>query len=116
MHVAASNPAYIDIAAVPTETLDKERAILIEQTKAEKKPPEIIAERWWKAGCANTLRKRLPISGIAALGHSRHLRRFSCDGLGPISKTRRIHLTRSATDLAFGQTVMGPRPCRSFLL
>ena len=44
MHVAASNPAYIDIAAVPTETLDKERAILIEQTKAEKKPPEIIAK------------------------------------------------------------------------
>jgi elongation factor Ts len=44
MHVAASNPAYIDIAAVPAETLDKERAILIEQTKAEKKPPEIIAK------------------------------------------------------------------------
>jgi elongation factor Ts len=44
MHVAASNPAYIDIADVPAETLDKERAILIEQTKAEKKPPEIIAK------------------------------------------------------------------------
>ncbi|HMD27239.1 MAG TPA: translation elongation factor Ts [Steroidobacteraceae bacterium] len=44
MHVAASNPAYIDIADVPAETLDKERATLIEQTKAEKKPPEIIAK------------------------------------------------------------------------
>jgi elongation factor Ts len=44
MHVAASNPAYIDVAAVPAETLDKERALLIEQTKAEKKPPEIIAK------------------------------------------------------------------------
>jgi elongation factor Ts len=44
MHVAASNPAYIDIADVPAETLDKERAMLIEQTKAEKKPPEIIAK------------------------------------------------------------------------
>ncbi|HWX81731.1 MAG TPA: translation elongation factor Ts [Steroidobacteraceae bacterium] len=44
MHVAASNPAYIDIADVPAATLDQERAILIEQTKAEKKPPEIIAK------------------------------------------------------------------------
>jgi elongation factor Ts len=44
MHVAASNPAYIDIADVPAETLDKERAILVEQTRAEKKPPEIIAK------------------------------------------------------------------------
>ncbi len=44
MHVAASNPAYIDIADVPAEMLDKERAMLIEQTKAEKKPPEIIAK------------------------------------------------------------------------
>ncbi|HXA99040.1 MAG TPA: translation elongation factor Ts [Steroidobacteraceae bacterium] len=44
MHVAASNPAYIDIADVPAETLDKERAMLVEQTKAEKKPPEIIAK------------------------------------------------------------------------
>src|SRR5271154_6498636 len=44
MHVAASNPEYIDISAVPAEMLDKERALLIEQTKAEKKPPEIIAK------------------------------------------------------------------------
>jgi elongation factor Ts len=44
MHVAASNPAYIDIADVPAETLDKERAILVEQTRSEKKPPEIIAK------------------------------------------------------------------------
>jgi len=44
MHVAASNPAYIDMADVPADMLDKERALLIEQTKAEKKPPEIIAK------------------------------------------------------------------------
>ncbi len=31
-------------ATVPAEMLDKERAILTEQTKAEKKPPEIIAK------------------------------------------------------------------------
>jgi len=44
MHVAAANPAYIDAAGVPAEVLDKERGILTEQTKAEKKPPEIIAK------------------------------------------------------------------------
>jgi elongation factor Ts len=44
MHVAAANPAYIDAAGVPPDVLDKERGILTEQTKAEKKPPEIIAK------------------------------------------------------------------------
>jgi elongation factor Ts len=44
MHVAAINPAYIDAADVPADTLEKERSILVEQTKAEKKPPEIIAK------------------------------------------------------------------------
>jgi elongation factor Ts len=44
MHVAAVNPAYIDTNGVPAAVLDKEREILAEQTKAEKKPPEIIAK------------------------------------------------------------------------
>jgi elongation factor Ts len=44
MHVAAVNPAYIDASSVPAEALEKERAILTEQTKEEKKPPEIIAK------------------------------------------------------------------------
>jgi elongation factor Ts len=44
MHVAAINPAFIDAADVPAAVLDKERSILMEQTKAEKKPPEIIAK------------------------------------------------------------------------
>jgi elongation factor Ts len=44
MHVAATNPAYIDAAGVPAAVLDKEREILTEQTRAEKKPPEIIAK------------------------------------------------------------------------
>jgi len=44
MHVAAVNPAYVDAAAVPAAVLDKEREILTDQTKAEKKPPEIIAK------------------------------------------------------------------------
>jgi elongation factor Ts len=44
MHVAAVNPAYIDASGVPAAVLDKEREILAEQTRAEKKPPEIIAK------------------------------------------------------------------------
>jgi elongation factor Ts len=44
MHVAAVNPAYIDATAVPADVLEKERSILAEQSKGEKKPPEIIAK------------------------------------------------------------------------
>jgi elongation factor Ts len=44
MHVAAVNPAYIDSSGVPAAVLDKEREILAEQTKGEKKPPEIVAK------------------------------------------------------------------------
>jgi elongation factor Ts len=44
MHVAAVNPAYVDASEVPAAVLDKEREILAEQTKGEKKPPEIIAK------------------------------------------------------------------------
>jgi elongation factor Ts len=44
MHVAAVNPAYIDSNGVPAAVLGKEREILAEQTKAEKKPPEIVAK------------------------------------------------------------------------
>jgi elongation factor Ts len=44
MHVAAVSPAYIDAEGVPAAILDKEREILAEQTRAEKKPPEIIAK------------------------------------------------------------------------
>ena len=44
MHVAAVNPAYIDAGDVPADMLNKEREILSEQTKGEKKPPEIVAK------------------------------------------------------------------------
>ena len=44
MHVAAVDPAYIDAGAVPAAVLEKEREILAEQTKGEKKPAEIIAK------------------------------------------------------------------------
>jgi elongation factor Ts len=44
MHVAAANPAFVDAGDVPADMLSKEREILTEQTKGEKKPPEIIAK------------------------------------------------------------------------
>src|SRR6202789_705970 len=44
MHTAAANPAYIDAGDVPADMLAKEREILAEQTKGEKKPPDIIAK------------------------------------------------------------------------
>ena len=44
MHVAAVNPAYIDAREVPAAVIDKEREILTEQARGEKKPPEIVAK------------------------------------------------------------------------
>jgi elongation factor Ts len=44
MHVAAVNPAYVDSSQVPADVLAKEREILTEQTKGEKKPPQIVAK------------------------------------------------------------------------
>ena len=44
MHVAAANPLYLDIAAVPAAALDRERAVLLEQARATAKT-EAIAEK-----------------------------------------------------------------------
>jgi elongation factor Ts len=44
MHVAASNPRYIDASQVPPEVVAKEREILAEQASKEGKSPEIIAK------------------------------------------------------------------------
>lgn len=44
MHIAAANPEYIDVGDVPADKLNKEREILTEQTRGEKKPPDIIAK------------------------------------------------------------------------
>lgn len=42
MHIAASNPKYLDRAAVPTEAVAKEKEIFAEQLKAAGKPANII--------------------------------------------------------------------------
>jgi elongation factor Ts len=50
MHVAASNPRYLDVASIPAEIVEKERSILVEQaqneaqTSGKPKPAEIIAK------------------------------------------------------------------------
>lgn len=42
MHVAAVNPQYASPAQVPAEVVEKEKAILVEQSAASGKPAEII--------------------------------------------------------------------------
>jgi len=42
MHVAASNPQYVDAAQVPVEQVDKEKEILSAQAALEGKPPAIV--------------------------------------------------------------------------
>jgi elongation factor Ts len=44
MHVAAANPLYLDVAAVPASALDRERAVLREQAQVSGKT-EAIVER-----------------------------------------------------------------------
>ena len=42
MHIAAVNPQFVDQDAIPTEFVEKEKAILIAQAESSGKPPEII--------------------------------------------------------------------------
>lgn len=42
MHIAAVNPQHVDESGIPTETIDKEKGILIAQAESSGKPPEII--------------------------------------------------------------------------
>ena len=44
MHIAASNPEYLSPENVPSELVEKERAIWEEQLKAENKPAEMIGK------------------------------------------------------------------------
>lgn len=42
MHIAASNPAYLDDSAVPEDVLEKEREVIRAQSEGSGKPAEII--------------------------------------------------------------------------
>jgi elongation factor Ts len=44
MHIAASNPKYLNQAQIPADVVAKERSILTEQAQGEGKPPEIVAK------------------------------------------------------------------------
>lgn len=44
MHVAATNPDFLDVASVSDEAKDRERAVLSEQARDSGKPEEIIAK------------------------------------------------------------------------
>jgi elongation factor Ts len=44
MHVAASNPRYLDATQVPVDVTAKEREILLEQASREGKPADIVAK------------------------------------------------------------------------
>jgi elongation factor Ts len=42
MHIAAANPLYLDIAAVPQAALDRERNVLREQARSTGKPDSVV--------------------------------------------------------------------------
>lgn len=42
LHIAASNPAFLDESSVPAEELEKEKSVLIAQAEGSGKPMEII--------------------------------------------------------------------------
>jgi elongation factor Ts len=42
MHIAATNPLSVSIDGIPSETLERERNILIEEARESGKPEEII--------------------------------------------------------------------------
>ncbi len=42
MHIAASNPQFVDRDAIPAEFVDKEKSILVAQAESSGKPPEIV--------------------------------------------------------------------------
>lgn len=42
LHIAGANPKYISKEEIPSEEIDKERKILLEQVATDKKPAEIV--------------------------------------------------------------------------
>ncbi len=42
MHIAASNPQFIDRDSIPGDFVDKEKSILVAQAESSGKPPEIV--------------------------------------------------------------------------
>ena len=95
MHVAALNPAYIDMDDVPAEVLEKEKQFLIAQAADSGKPAEIIEKM-----VSGRMRKHL--AAITLLGQD-----FVKDGDVSVAKLLEQHGARvkGFTRLAVGEGI-----------
>lgn len=66
MQIAAANPAYLNREEVPAEVIEHEKAVLLEQAKAEaeedvkagRKPkPQAVLEKWLTVALKNSIKK-----------------------------------------------------------
>jgi elongation factor Ts len=92
MHIAALNPAYIDVDDVPGDVLEKEKQFLIAQAADSGKPADIIEKM-----VEGRMRKHL--SSITLLGQD-----FVKDGDVTIAKLLKQH---NASVKAFNRLVVG---------
>jgi len=92
MHVAALNPAYVDVDDVPGDVLEKEKQFLIAQAADSGKPADIIEKM-----VEGRMRKHL--SSITLLGQD-----FVKDGDITIAKLLKQH---KASVKAFTRLVVG---------
>lgn len=93
LHIAAMNPQYVRRAEVPTEAIEKEKAIFTVQAKESGKPEQVIAkmvdgkiEKFYKESCLleqtfvknpDLTIEKLVIEAIAKLGENISVRRFT---------------------------------------
>lgn len=93
LHIAAMNPQYVRRAEVPTDVIDKEKAIFAVQAKESGKPENVIAkmvdgkiEKFYKESCLleqafvknpDLTIEKLVIEAIAKLGENISVRRFT---------------------------------------
>ena len=98
MHVAATNPLALTSDDLDPELVNKEKEIIVEQLKNEKKPAEIIEKitegkinKFYKQNCLlqqvyvkdpdKTAQDRVT-EAVAKLGENIQIRKFSCFVLG----------------------------------
>jgi len=95
MHVAAMDPAYIDVDDVPADVLEKEKQFLVSQAAESGKPADIIEKM-----VAGRMRKHL--AGITLLGQS-----FVKDGDITVAQLLKQHdaTVKGFTRLAVGEGI-----------
>jgi elongation factor Ts len=93
MHIAAARPKYVASEEIPADVLEQEKAIIREQLKDTKKPPEILDKivqgklsKYYEEVCLldqayirddKVKVKELVASAIAKLGENIKIRRFA---------------------------------------